>query len=103
MENYEKLEIKLDTMNETMRSMLDLNRQTLTEIKKQNDVFGLKLEILEKNINKIAADLYEHIKGDTSFTEIFGKWSMRVIVVATGLAAMYLLSRLPQIIDALER
>ncbi|GHV42239.1 hypothetical protein FACS1894187_24380 [Synergistales bacterium] len=65
MDNYEKLEIKLDTMNETMRSMLDLNRQTLTEIKKQNDVMGSRLSRIERDIEKASEsrkEIYERIE-----------------------------------------
>jgi hypothetical protein len=65
LDNYEKLEIKLDTMNETMRSMLDLNRQTLTEIKKQGDVFMYRLEAAEKKIEKAAdsrKEIYERLE-----------------------------------------
>ncbi|GHV45318.1 hypothetical protein FACS1894204_04140 [Synergistales bacterium] len=65
MDNYEKLEIKLDTMNETMRSMLDLNRQTLTEIKKQNDVMGSRLSRMEHDIEKASEsrkEIYERIE-----------------------------------------
>ncbi|GHS88626.1 hypothetical protein AGMMS49957_10470 [Synergistales bacterium] len=64
MDNYEKLEIKLDNMNETMRSMLDLNRQTLGEIKKQNDVLGSRLQTIERDIEKAAEsrkDIYKRL------------------------------------------
>jgi RNA binding exosome subunit len=57
MENIEALVLKIDSLIEVNRSALDVNRETLSEIKKQGDVMALQLQHQNKEIEELKVGL----------------------------------------------
>jgi predicted nucleic acid-binding Zn-ribbon protein len=57
MENIEALVLKIDSLIEVNRSALDVNRETLSEIKKQGDVMALQIQHQNKEIEELKTGL----------------------------------------------
>ncbi|GHV36370.1 hypothetical protein FACS1894187_10860 [Synergistales bacterium] len=47
-----ELEKKIDSLSDICRSMFDMNKETLDNLKTQNDMVGYRMAEMEKNIEK---------------------------------------------------
>ena len=53
MENIDVLDLKIDSLIEVSRSALDVNREMLSEIKKQGDIMAVQLSHQSKEIEEL--------------------------------------------------
>ena len=80
MENVDALVIKIDSLIEVTRSSLDVNRETLSEIKRQGDVTALQLQHQSREIEDLKAGLRDAGDARKRIYERLEKQEMRCAV-----------------------